>query len=329
MMVVRLKKEKQLTTKYIGGLLSMETYSLATVEPTYRYQYWNDVVTRRCAVASHKTLESGEKFHASFKASTIDDIQLCEMSASSHSWRREKHHIKNHNSGEFLLAAINSGKAIIQQEGKEVLAQQGDLVLYDTAKPFQVHLEPKSVFLLRIPRNKIINASHTAEQCTIETIARKSSVTGLLINTINELSKINHSELTPLTQAQLVDSIIGLLGATLDIHCSSKSEFLRDDIFINAKNFLSKYAQEPQLSLEEVAMALGISSRHLTRVFARHGISPMKWLWDYRLDKAKRLLKENPTLSITEIALSTGFNDSSHFSRAFSKKFGVAPSRIR
>ena len=76
-------------------------------------------------------------------------------------------------------------------------------------------------------------------------------------------------------------------------------------------------------------MALGISSRHLTRVFARHGISPMKWLWDYRLDKAKRLLKENPTLSITEIALSTGFNDSSHFSRAFSKKFGVAPSRIR
>lgn len=307
----------------------METYTLATVEPTYRYQYWHDVVTRRCAVASHKALEPEQTFHASFKASTIDNIQLCEMSASPHSWQREKHHIKNHNSGEFLLAAINSGKAIFQQEGKEVVAQQGDLVLYDTAKPFQVHLEPESVFLLRIPRDKIINTAHAVEQCTIEAIAQKSPVSGLLINTINELSKINHSELSPLTQSQLVDSILGLLGATLDVHCSSKSDFLRDDLFINAKNFLSKYAHEPQLSLHEVAMALGISPRHLTRVFAKYGISPMKWLWDHRLDKAKRLLKENPTLSITEIALNTGFNDSSHFSRAFSKRFGMAPSKLR
>lgn len=135
--------------------------------------------------------------------------------------------------------------------------------------------------------------------------------------------------MTTATQTQLVDSILGLLGATLDIHSSSKTDYLKDEVFINAKNFLIKYAQDPELNLVDAANALGISSRHLTRVFARYGISPMKWLLDYRLDRAKRLLKENPKLTVTDIALDTGFNDPSNFSRAFSKKFGVPPSRVR
>lgn len=307
----------------------METFTLTTVEPSFRYQYWNDVVTKRCAVASHKPLELEQKFHASFKASTLDDIQLCEMSASSHLWSREKHHIKDHNSGEFLLAAVNSGNAVIQQDNKEVTIKKGELVLYDTAKPFQILLEPESLFLLRIPRDRIINVSHLAERCTIEAIGSKNPVTSLFINTIKEFSAVNPSQLNTTTQTQLVDSIVSILGATLDLHCAEKSDFSRDDIFINAKNFLAKHAHEPQLSLDEVANSLSISSRHLTRVFARYGISPMKWLWDYRLDKAKKLLKEKKELTITEIALDTGFNDSSHFSRAFSKKFGLPPSGIR
>ncbi|MDO5668222.1 MAG: AraC family transcriptional regulator [Alcaligenaceae bacterium] len=307
----------------------METFSLTEVAPTFRYQYWNDVVTKRCAVASHKPLGSEQDFHAFFKASTIDDIQLCEMSASSHTWKREKHHIKNHNSGEFLLAAVNSGKAILQQDDKEVFVKEGGLVLYDTAKPFRILLEPESILLLRIPRDKIINTSHHAENCILETIAPNNPVTALFINTIKELSTIKLSELSTVTQAQLVDSLLGLLGATLDIHCSAKDNSLQDDIFINAKKTLIKLSQEPQVSLDEVANALGVSSRHLTRIFARHGLSPIKWLWDYRLDQAYNLIKKNPKLSMTEIALNTGFNDSAHFSKAFSKKFGISPSRIK
>lgn len=314
---------------HLGGLFYMEIFSLTEVAPVFRYQYWNDVVTKRCAVASHKPLESEQDFHASFKASTIDDIQLCEMSASSHTWKRERHHIKSHNSGEFLLAAVNSGKAILQQDDKEVLVEKGNLVLYDTAKPFHILLEPESILLLRIPRDKIINTSHHAESCIIETIAPNNPVTALLISTIKELSTINHSQLSSVTQTQLVDSLLGLLGAALDIHCSNKDSYLQDDIFINAKKTLIKLSNEPQVALDEVANALGISTRQLTRVFARYGLSPIKWLWDYRLDKAHNLIKENPKLTITEVALNTGFNDSSHFSRAFSRKFGIPPSKVR
>ena len=47
-----------------------------------------------------------------------------------------------------------------------------------------------------------------------------------------------------------------------------------------------------------------------------------------RLARAQNLLR-NSALSLTEVALATGFASSSHFSRAYTAEFGEAPSRYR
>lgn len=83
------------------------------------------------------------------------------------------------------------------------------------------------------------------------------------------------------------------------------------------------------LSLEQLASFAGLSPRQLNRLFREKlGRSTMQYYRDLRLDRAQRLLRNSP-LSLTEIALATGFSSSSHFSRVYSERFGRPPSAYR
>jgi len=79
------------------------------------------------------------------------------------------------------------------------------------------------------------------------------------------------------------------------------------------------------LSLEELAKLCHRSLSSFKRDFKKHyNTTPGKWLLTKRLDRAAALLHDN-TANITQIAFDCGFEDSSHFSRAFKNKFGESP----
>ena len=81
--------------------------------------------------------------------------------------------------------------------------------------------------------------------------------------------------------------------------------------------------------LAALAAAAGVSPRQLNRLFkANLGRSTIQYYRELRLDKARNLLVNSP-LSLTEIALATGFANSAHFSKLFSQNFGVTPSSMR
>ena len=81
------------------------------------------------------------------------------------------------------------------------------------------------------------------------------------------------------------------------------------------------------ISVDDIAKAVGVSRSHLYRVFMTAvGQSPIDYLTAYRVDEACALLK-NTNLSIAEIAVSVGFFDQFYFSRVFKKVKGMPPSR--
>jgi len=82
------------------------------------------------------------------------------------------------------------------------------------------------------------------------------------------------------------------------------------------------------ISLTELAQEVGLSSFYAARLFSRTtGMPPHAWRNQLRLNRAQSLLRQN--LSVTEIAMMTGFADQSHFTRHFKKAFGVAPGKWR
>ncbi|MCK7547860.1 helix-turn-helix domain-containing protein [Marinobacter koreensis] len=83
------------------------------------------------------------------------------------------------------------------------------------------------------------------------------------------------------------------------------------------------------LDLATMAGWTNLSPYHFARLFrASFGLAPYQYVQEQRLLRARRKLSESAD-KITVIALECGFGDASQFSRAFRKRFGVPPSRIR
>lgn len=82
-------------------------------------------------------------------------------------------------------------------------------------------------------------------------------------------------------------------------------------------------------SVEAVARRLGVSDRHLRRLFeAQVGVSPLQYLQTRRLLAAKQLLADT-NLPVTDVAAASGFASLRRFNAAFVEHYRLSPSQLR
>ncbi|MBA2676406.1 DNA-3-methyladenine glycosylase 2 family protein [Ramlibacter sp.] len=82
-------------------------------------------------------------------------------------------------------------------------------------------------------------------------------------------------------------------------------------------------------SVESLAARMGVSDRHLRRIFeAQFGVSPLQYLQTRRLLTAKQLLADTD-LPITEVALASGYASVRRFNAAFVGHYGLNPTQLR
>jgi AraC family transcriptional regulator, regulatory protein of adaptative response / DNA-3-methyladenine glycosylase II len=82
-------------------------------------------------------------------------------------------------------------------------------------------------------------------------------------------------------------------------------------------------------SLESLAGRIGVTSRHLRRVFeAELGVSPVEYAQTQRLLLAKRLLTDT-ALPVTEVAFASGFSSVRRLNASFRERYRMPPSRLR
>ncbi len=88
---------------------------------------------------------------------------------------------------------------------------------------------------------------------------------------------------------------------------------------------------EARITLSEMEQVSGMGSRALQYAFLqRYGCTPMQWVRDARLDRARDILCQNErNLSIGSVAERLGFAKHSTFSTLFTARFGETPSAFR
>lgn len=85
-----------------------------------------------------------------------------------------------------------------------------------------------------------------------------------------------------------------------------------------------------EVKQSDVAAAASISEEEGRRCFrATISQSPRDYLVSYRISRSMELLIEKPELSVTEVAITSGFNDVSHYIQCFKKKNGMTPKDYR
>jgi AraC family transcriptional regulator of adaptative response / DNA-3-methyladenine glycosylase II len=82
-------------------------------------------------------------------------------------------------------------------------------------------------------------------------------------------------------------------------------------------------------SMDQLAARLGVSDRHVRRIFeAELGVSPLRYLQTRRLLAAKQWLTDTD-LSMSQVALLSGFNSVRRFNAALAEHYGLKPSQLR
>lgn len=101
------------------------------------------------------------------------------------------------------------------------------------------------------------------------------------------------------------------------------------DIFFNLCTYMNEHCTE-DLSLEELADMSGFSKSHFIRLFKEFaGVSYYEYLTKRRMIFAEILLLDNPELSISDIAMQSGFNSLATFNRVFKTTHACTPTDYR
>ncbi|WP_164716656.1 helix-turn-helix domain-containing protein [Paenibacillus whitsoniae] len=164
---------------------------------------------------------------------------------------------------------------------------------------------------------------------------------GILIK--QTVREINQNKLSPLLidlrsidrlvfEKETLDDIFAEFGAILSAifedqkrGTETKDHFIIDTI----KDVIQANYSDPNLSLQEIADMLRMSSAYVGRIFKKQEtISVADYLNEIRLLKSVMLL-ENNNLPVNEISEKVGFSSPSYFFKLFKKRFGTTPKDYR
>ncbi|QUJ76088.1 GlxA family transcriptional regulator [Sulfitobacter albidus] len=99
---------------------------------------------------------------------------------------------------------------------------------------------------------------------------------------------------------------------------------VRNPKLLMAMQIMENNIEDP-LTPEEIATVIGLSTRQLERLFARHlSISPKRYYLRIRLEKGRNLLRQTQ-LSVTDVCIACGFKSLSHFSKSYRAAYGISP----
>ncbi|WP_294562547.1 AraC family transcriptional regulator, partial [uncultured Traorella sp.] len=97
-----------------------------------------------------------------------------------------------------------------------------------------------------------------------------------------------------------------------------------------SEKYLEKNLFSDKLSVKNIAQESNISEVYFRKMFKeKYGKSPLSYINDMRIKKAKELIINEENLSIKEVSDACGFLDIYSFSRSFKKNVGVSPSQYR
>jgi AraC-like DNA-binding protein len=268
-------------------------------------------------------------FFGEISSDVAGDIQVVTVTSTAQLVVRSQRQIARDPADMFLINVQLSGQSMVSQDGRDAMLRPGDFVLYDSTRPYRLSFDNDfAQAVLQIPRSALLPRLGAAECFTASRIDATVGIGRLLSPMLRELP----SSLAPIPAAargRIADNALDLIATALISH-HEPLPVAAQKTLVRVKMWIETHLNE-DLSAERIAAESRLSIRHLNRLFAREETSLMHYVWQRRLTHCRRALTD-PTRrhqSITDIAFSTGFNDLSHFSRAYSAHYGCTPRDTR
>jgi AraC-like DNA-binding protein len=305
-------------------------FSTNDVAERERADYWNGVTARYFGPL--ETRATGRSaLSATLATRPVSFLRTYLIVGSGHKARRSKSNAGVLPDCVKLLLQVR-GRCRVDQEGRTAELRPGAWCIYDSWRPYSLaNTGDVEQIVVQIPREQIFDRSLarlTEPFLADPTRSSMARVTASFIRSYADpaLAPDDGDEFLAETTIGLVRRV---LHANLSFHRSAQapSGLLRARI----KQYILAHLNDPDLSIDRIAAAMGCSKRYLHQVFAAEHVTIERHIWQRRIEHCCQALaaQGQSEKSISEIAFEWGFNSSAHFSRLFKSEVGVAPTSYR
>ncbi len=260
------------------------------------------------------------------------DLILTKLEANRHRVVRTQDMVRASEEGYLKIVAPMKGCAGVEQMGRQAWVTPGAWTLYDTTGSYAV-ANPQRVehLIVMVPKAQIVERGLRLDTLMARPVGGSSGIARVALTTMRStFQELPHMSADAARGAgeliaQLVRlSLIELSGQHTAL---SQREVLKERI----RSYVELHLRDPGLTIAQIAQALNCSKRHLYNAYADEVQPLASHIQHLRLQACQRELQHPiaDSRAITEIALSWGFNNPSHFSRVFREHTGMSPSEFR
>ncbi|KPA90741.1 transcriptional regulator, AraC family [Pseudomonas asplenii] len=301
-------------------------YSTLAVSAPRRFDYWKEVVCRHCLAADSKPL-SQSSFDGQLAVNAIGDLDIFSLSSPLHYWERSERHLRSGPAEDLWLGFSRNGHGQIEQGGRKASLATGSLFLYDATQAFRFSLGGTENHLVRVPRALLTERLPRVADYTAMVLDDRRPGVIPLREMLRQVVSAPRSLEDERISNRYTGALIDLLVISLELQ-DLKTTHQELDLYGRIMQYIRRHLTEPDLSIDVIAQAHNVSTRTVTRAFARHQKSPVAEIWKERLNASREAIERGQVRTVSQAALEFGFSDFSHFSHAFRKAFGVAPNTL-
>jgi AraC family transcriptional regulator, positive regulator of tynA and feaB len=269
-----------------------------------------------------------DSFHGSIEARRVAGLEFTLFSSSPVSFRKFPVVNLNSESRACIVITQLAGVRRYCQGGKVAILKRGDTTLIDSGRSWTSDCEGDCARLyLRVPYFLMEGRLGLRSIPIAQRISGCSGLGTVLFGLSTSLYR-QAGDLSSEEGAAAVGAYFKILSACIGAWKQNPVDVKRSDlVWSRIASYIETHLPETDLGPVKIASAIGISVRHVHRVFSSRGCTIADWIRERRLRRCHSDLSD-PRLtqkSITDIAFFWGFNDSAHFSRSFKQLYGVCP----
>jgi len=271
------------------------------------------------------------RFHGSIQAQRVAGLELTLFSSSALSF--EKFPTVSLHSGQRACIVITqlAGVRRYCQNGMTAVLQRGDTTLIDSGLPWTSDCQGDCARLyLRLPYHLVEDRLRLSALPIARRISGAAGLGSILFGLSTSLFR-QAEDLTSDEGTTAVEAYLKILSACVGEPDFALTDRGGDHLFSRIVRYIYAHLGDTDLGPASIAREMGVSVRHVHRVFSQMGSTVADWVRTQRLGQCHCDLADVRQLhkSITDIAFSRGFNDSAHFSRVFRQEFGICPRKYR
>jgi AraC-like DNA-binding protein len=303
---------------------STTSFSTIGLAPEERFVLWREHLSRSLLDLRCRSLKPEE-----FEASTIH-LQLAHTRLAHHKCatpvvvERRPKMIRQCPADAIVLQFVVAGEAFIFHSDGIRTVRPGQLVVSDADQPFIGGFSAGyRELLLKVSRHAFhqhTGLTHLEAALFKPFSPRYGAVAASLAERVRDTLRLSDDQLPE-------EELLRLVGAMW--HPDADAHSLT--YLTSARSFIDGRLSDDRLCAADIAAALGISPRHLSRIFSRAGSTVPQYVLGRRLDVARNMFEQPAYASMTigEISTRCGFRSYPYFSTAFTARFGLRPSDVR